>query len=125
MPIYEYQCEACGSVFEKMQKFADAPLTVHEVCGGPVHKLMTAPAFQFKGTGWYITDYGRGGTKQPGANGGESKAGDGKSDKDAKSDKADSSKSSESSKSDSSSSSKSDSTSTPAATAPATKSSDK
>lgn len=61
MPIYEYKCEKCGEVFEKRQKFSDEPLTTHEVCGGPVHKLLTAPAFQFKGSGWYITDYGRGG----------------------------------------------------------------
>jgi putative FmdB family regulatory protein len=61
MPLYEYQCEKCGSVFEKMQKFADDPLKVHEDCGGPVHRLLSAPALQFKGTGWYITDYARGG----------------------------------------------------------------
>ena len=66
MPLYEYQCDSCGAVFEKMQKFADEPLKVHEDCGGPVHRLLTAPAFQFKGTGWYITDYAR----KSGANGG-------------------------------------------------------
>jgi putative FmdB family regulatory protein len=59
MPLYEYQCDSCGAVFEKMQKFADEPLKVHEDCGGPVHRLLTAPAFQFKGTGWYVTDYAR------------------------------------------------------------------
>ena len=59
MPLYEYQCDSCGAVFEKMQKFVDEPLKIHEDCGGPVHRLLTAPAFQFKGTGWYITDYAR------------------------------------------------------------------
>jgi putative FmdB family regulatory protein len=60
MPLYEYQCENCGDVFEVMQKFADAPLTVHSVCGGKVHRLISAPAFQFKGSGWYVTDYAKG-----------------------------------------------------------------
>jgi len=61
MPLYEYQCENCGERFETMQKFADAPLTEHEKCGGPVHRLISAPALQFKGSGWYITDYAKGG----------------------------------------------------------------
>lgn len=61
MPIYEYKCEGCGEVFELIQKFADEPLTVHEKCGGHVHRLMSAPSFQFKGTGWYVTDYAKGG----------------------------------------------------------------
>lgn len=60
MPLYEYQCDSCGSVFEVMQKFSDNPLTVHEKCGGQVHRLLSAPALQFKGSGWYITDYARG-----------------------------------------------------------------
>ncbi len=67
MPLYEYQCETCGAVFEKMQRFSDEPLTVHEGCGGPVHRLLSAPALQFKGTGWYVTDYARG---KSGSNGG-------------------------------------------------------
>ena len=61
MPIYEYKCEKCGDVFELRQKFADEPLTTHETCGGPVHRLISAPALQFKGSGWYITDYARAG----------------------------------------------------------------
>jgi putative FmdB family regulatory protein len=60
MPLYEYKCDSCGDVFEVIQKFSDEPLTVHEGCGGAVHRLLTAPAFQFKGTGWYVTDYARG-----------------------------------------------------------------
>lgn len=61
MPIYEYKCERCNKVFEVRQKFADPPLTTHEECGGAVHRLLSAPAFQFKGSGWYVTDYGRSG----------------------------------------------------------------
>jgi putative FmdB family regulatory protein len=60
MPIYEYKCEGCGETFEVMQKFSDEPLTVHEKCGGPVYRLLSAPALQFKGSGWYITDYAKG-----------------------------------------------------------------
>lgn len=63
MPLYEYQCEQCGDRFEVMQKFADEPLTTHAKCGGPVHRLLSAPALQFKGSGWYITDYAKGGGK--------------------------------------------------------------
>src|SRR5580704_1427553 len=60
MPIYEYKCDNCGDVFELRQKFADEPVTVHEKCGGPVHRLMSTPSFNFKGSGWYVTDYGKG-----------------------------------------------------------------
>jgi putative FmdB family regulatory protein len=63
MPLYEYQCSKCGNVFEVRQKFSDDPITVHENCGGSVVKLMSAPAFQFKGSGWYVTDYAGGGSK--------------------------------------------------------------
>lgn len=65
MPIYEYKCEGCGETFERIQKFSDDPLTVHEKCGGHVHRLMSAPSFQFKGSGWYVTDYAKGGTSTP------------------------------------------------------------
>jgi len=61
MPIYEYECEKCGHRFEKIQKFSDRPFEACEKCGGPVHKMQSAPAFQFKGTGWYVTDYGKSG----------------------------------------------------------------
>ena len=71
MPLYEYQCEKCGDVFEVMQKFSDAPLTAHEKCGGPVHRLISAPALQFKGSGWYITDYAR--SSKPDGNGASAK----------------------------------------------------
>lgn len=65
MPIYEYKCEGCGETFEVIQKFADEPLTVHEKCGGHVHRLMSAPSFQFKGSGWYVTDYAKGNASGP------------------------------------------------------------
>jgi putative FmdB family regulatory protein len=69
MPLYEYQCEKCGDRFEVMQKFADEPLTVHEKCGGDVHRLISAPMLHFKGSGWYVTDYAKGSS---GANGNSS-----------------------------------------------------
>jgi putative FmdB family regulatory protein len=59
MPIYEYECEKCGHRFEKIQKFSDAPIETCPKCGGAVHKMQSAPAFQFKGTGWYVTDYAK------------------------------------------------------------------
>jgi len=62
MPLYEYACHRCHQTFEVMQKFSDEPLTIHEACGGPVERLISAPALQFKGTGWYVTDYGRNGS---------------------------------------------------------------
>jgi putative FmdB family regulatory protein len=58
LPLYEYQCPKDGT-FEKMRKFSDPPLTACPTCGGPIEKLLSAPAIQFKGTGWYITDYAR------------------------------------------------------------------
>jgi len=57
MPLYEYQCEACGHRFEKIQKFSDPLVDVCPVCGGVVRKLISSPAIQFKGSGFYITDY--------------------------------------------------------------------
>jgi putative FmdB family regulatory protein len=61
MPIYEYRCHSCGKKFEALQKFSDEPLTVHPECGGgPVDRLLSAPALQFKGSGWYVNDYAKG-----------------------------------------------------------------
>ncbi len=57
MPLYEYKCSKCNEVFEVLQRFSDAPVKVHEGCGGKVMRLLTAPSFQFKGSGFYITDY--------------------------------------------------------------------
>ncbi|MGA2117178.1 MAG: FmdB family zinc ribbon protein [Bryobacteraceae bacterium] len=70
MPLYEYCCDGCGKTFELIQKFSDEPLTVHGECGGEVHRLLSAPTLQFKGTGWYVTDYARGNSSGPnGGNG--------------------------------------------------------
>ena len=63
MPLYEYQCEKCAHRFEVIQKFSDAPIAVCPKCGGPVVKLLSSPAIQFKGSGWYITDYARQGSR--------------------------------------------------------------
>ena len=57
MPIYEYQCKKCGVTVEAMQKLTDKPLTKCRECGGRLEKLLSAPAIQFKGSGWYVTDY--------------------------------------------------------------------
>lgn len=57
MPIYEYKCLECGMHLEKMQKVSDAPLTVCENCGGKLEKQWSRSGFQFKGEGWYVTDY--------------------------------------------------------------------
>ena len=95
MPLYEYECAACGQRFEAIQKFADAPLSACKLCGkGPVEKLLSSPAIQFKGEGWYVTDYARkdkgegakkdgdqkdGDKKTGGKNTGDAKAGGGES----------------------------------------------
>ncbi len=90
MPLYEYQCDACGHRFETIQKFADPPLEACPKCGGAVRKLQSAPAFQFKGTGWYITDYPKKDGAKPGAGSGEGKGESGDAVKPAeKSNKAD------------------------------------
>ena len=59
MPLYEYECTACGNRFEKIRKFSDPPLEACPKCDGAVRKLLSSPAIQFKGTGWYITDYAK------------------------------------------------------------------
>ncbi len=59
MPIYEYECEACGKVVEKWQKITESPLTTCEECGGRLHKLISMSSFHLKGSGWYVTDYAR------------------------------------------------------------------
>jgi putative FmdB family regulatory protein len=57
LPLYEYQCEKCGATIEKIQKFSDAPLKKCEKCGGRLERLISSSAIQFKGSGWYVTDY--------------------------------------------------------------------
>ena len=72
MPLYEYQCEACAHRFERIQKFSDPPIDTCPTCGGSVRKLISSPAIQFKGSGFYINDY----AKKPSGDGGKS-SGDG------------------------------------------------
>jgi putative FmdB family regulatory protein len=57
VPLYEYQCKKCKHKFEKIQKFSDPLVKKCPECGGPVEQILHAPAVQFKGTGWYVTDY--------------------------------------------------------------------
>ncbi len=79
MPLYEYRCLDCGERVEVLQRVVDAPLSACGRCGGKMEKLLSAPALQFRGSGWYITDYARRGT----GNGSSPRAGD-----DAKPEKA-------------------------------------
>lgn len=58
MPLYEYECTSCEHRVEVIQRFSDEPLTECSECGAEIKKLLSAPAVQFKGTGWYVTDYG-------------------------------------------------------------------
>ena len=84
MPLYEYLCSKCGKTFERIQKFSDPPHDKCPKCGGAVHKVITAPAFQFKGSGWYITDYAKksGGNESSDKSGGKrSETSAGKTDK--------------------------------------------
>jgi putative FmdB family regulatory protein len=69
MPLYEYQCQTCEQRFERIQKFSDPPVETCPSCGGKVKKLLSSPAIQFKGSGWYITDYAK---KSGGTDGGAS-----------------------------------------------------
>jgi putative FmdB family regulatory protein len=129
MPLYEYQCEKCGDVFELIEKFSAEPLTTHEKCGGSVHRLISAPALQFKGSGWYVNDYAKSGSGH--GNGGGKKDGDNSSEKNSseKSEKSDkkeaSSSSSDSGSSASTSTSDSSKTSSTNSTITASSSSDK
>ena len=92
MPIYEYVCGKCGEKTEVIQRMGEAPLKVCPHCGGRLKKAFSAPAIQFKGSGWYVTDYARGKTES-----GKSAKADREetSDKSPKSDKADKSEKSE------------------------------
>lgn len=57
MPTYEYQCDKCRQIYEIRQRISEPALTVHDGCGGPVHRLLSAAPFILKGEGWYVTDY--------------------------------------------------------------------
>jgi putative FmdB family regulatory protein len=65
MPIYEYRCTKCGHRFEAIQKVSDPPISKCEKCKGKAERLISSPAIQFKGSGWYITDYARKGSSTP------------------------------------------------------------
>jgi putative FmdB family regulatory protein len=116
MPLYEYKCKKCGHQFEKIQKYSDRMVKKCPDCGGRVEQTITAPAVQFKGTGWYVTDYAKKSSGLSSSDGGskDSKKEDkSKSDSGAKesSSKESSSKESSSKESSSSSSSSRDSSS--------------
>jgi putative FmdB family regulatory protein len=84
MPLYEYECVTNGHRFERIQKFSDPPVDTCPTCGSEVRKLLSSPAIQFKGSGWYITDYARQGRQGETSGKGDSSAaskGEGKSEK--------------------------------------------
>lgn len=92
MPLYEYECNDCEHRFERIRKFSDPPLSTCPVCNGAVRKLLSPPAIQFKGSGWYVTDYARkpggeaqDGGKKDGADGGGGKKDSASPSKDASS----------------------------------------
>ena len=95
MPLYEYLCKKCGHRFEKIQKFSDRMVKKCPDCGGPVEQVISAPAVQFKGSGWYVTDYAK---KSSTASSSSNSNGDSPSKSDSKSEA--SSKSESSSKKD-------------------------
>ena len=76
MPLYEYECDACGGRFEVIQKFSETTEQCRRCGKGPVRRLMSSPAIQFKGSGWYITDYA-----QKGKSGGEATSSDASTEK--------------------------------------------
>ena len=76
MPLYEYECKKCGHRFERIQKFSDAMVKKCPDCGGKVEQMISAPAVQFKGSGWYVTDY----AKRSGPSSSSDSDSDGKSD---------------------------------------------
>lgn len=114
MPIYEYRCLDCGHQFELMQKFSDPPAETCSTCSGKVQKLISRSAFHLKGSGWYVTDYGRNGN----ANGKAAEKGD----TDAGEAKSTSDSTTTSSTDASSTTASSPTTSTSTATAPASSS---
>jgi putative FmdB family regulatory protein len=86
MPLYEYQCDACAHRFEVIQQFKDAPIDVCPKCGGTVKKLLSSPAIQFRGSGFYITDYARKGSESATTKSGEAKTDSTTSSSESKSD---------------------------------------
>jgi putative FmdB family regulatory protein len=81
VPLYEYECDACGRRFELIRRFSDPPVEACSVCGkGPVRRLLSSPAIQFKGSGWYITDYAQKGKSAKSDSSSGDKPADAKSD---------------------------------------------
>src|SRR5882757_3367435 len=76
MPLYEYECKKCHHCFEKIQKFSDRMVKKCPDCGGPVEQMISAPAVQFKGSGWYVTDYPKKSSSAASSSDGESAAKD-------------------------------------------------
>jgi len=99
LPLYEYECPKDGT-FEQIQKFSDKPLKKCPKCGGPVERLLSAPAIQFKGTGWYVTDYAKKGDSGSGKKGAAKDSGGGSSTDGGSSSSSDSKASTSSSGSD-------------------------
>lgn len=88
MPIYEYQCDACEGIFDALRKLSDPPLTQCRLCQaeGQVRKNVTAPAFRLKGSGWYETDFKKGGKRNLAGGDGSSSGSGGSASGGAKSD---------------------------------------
>jgi putative FmdB family regulatory protein len=99
MPLYEYECKKCHHRFERIQKFSDPHVKKCPKCGGPIEQVISAPAVQFKGSGWYVTDYAK---KSSTGSASSSSNGDSASKKDAQAKSEDSSRSESSSKSENS-----------------------
>lgn len=78
MPLYEYECQSCHHRLETLQRVADPPLETCPECGGPLKRLISPPAVQFKGSGWYVTDYAGAGKqrKKEEAGGGAKESGE-------------------------------------------------
>jgi len=84
MPLYEYRCKKCGHVFEKIVKFSDKPIKKCPECGGAVEQTISAPAVQFKGSGWYVTDYAKKSQSSSSSSDGGKDSKDSKESKDSK-----------------------------------------
>ncbi len=113
MPLYEYECKKCHHRFERIQKFSDPHVKKCPECGGPIEQVISAPAVQFKGSGWYVTDYAKksstGSSSSSSNSNGDSSNKDSKSSKSGESEKTESSAKTDTSKSEGSKKSESSS----------------
>jgi putative FmdB family regulatory protein len=89
MPLYEYECKKCKHRFEKIQKFSDKMLKKCPECGGPIEQMVSAPAVQFKGSGWYVTDYAKKGSSSGSSSSSPENESSAKETKEAKEEKKD------------------------------------